>query len=81
MPLAVFRGRLMAGGRLQLQALHQGTADLPTLKHLETADPIWATHTTEAMASGVARGWPRRLRRLSTTGPSRSGLAAVAHRW
>ena len=49
-------GRLMAGGRLQLQALHQGTADLPTLTHLETADPMWATHTTEAMASGVARG-------------------------
>ena len=46
----------MAGGRLQLQALHQATADLPTLKHLETADPIWATRTTEAMASGVARG-------------------------
>ena len=55
-------GRLMAGGRLQLQALHQGTADLPTLKHLETADPMWATHTTGHGLSGA--GGPNRICRL-----------------
>ena len=49
-------GRLMAGGRLQLQALHQGTADLPQLEPVEAAGPLWATQTSEAMASGVARG-------------------------
>ena len=49
-------GRLMAGGRLQLQALHQGTADLPQLGPVEAAGPLWATQTSEAMASGVARG-------------------------
>jgi type III pantothenate kinase len=49
-------GRLMAGGRLQLQALHQGTADLPQLEPVEAAGPLWAAQTSEAMASGVARG-------------------------
>ena len=49
-------GRLMAGGRLQLQALHQGTADLPQLGPVEAAGPLWATQTSEAMASGVVRG-------------------------
>ena len=49
-------GRLMAGGRLQLEALHQGTADLPQLEPVEAAGPLWATQTSEAMASGVARG-------------------------
>ena len=49
-------GRLMAGGRLQLQALHQGTADLPQLEPVEAAGPLWATQTSEAMASGVVRG-------------------------
>ena len=49
-------GRLMAGGRLQLQALHQGTADLPQLEPVEAAGLLWATQTSEAMASGVARG-------------------------
>ena len=49
-------GRLMAGGRLQLQALHQCTADLPQLEPVEAAGPLWATQTSEAMASGVARG-------------------------
>ena len=49
-------GRLMAGGRLQLEALHQGTADLPQLEPVEAAGPLWATQTSEAMTSGVARG-------------------------
>ena len=49
-------GRLMAGGRLQLQALHQGTADLPQLEPVEAAGQLWATQTSEAMASGVVRG-------------------------
>jgi len=49
-------GRLMAGGRLQLQALHQGTARLPQLQHLDAAGPVWASQTDEAIGSGVVRG-------------------------
>ena len=49
-------GRLMAGGRLQLQSLHQGTEGLPRLGDLDAAGPMWASQTAEAMRSGVLRG-------------------------
>ncbi|WP_190390673.1 type III pantothenate kinase [Cyanobium sp. FACHB-13342] len=50
-------GRLLAGARLQLQALRAGTAGLPALDGppVLTAQP-WPQATAEAMACGVLRG-------------------------
>lgn len=50
-------GRLLAGARLQLQALAGGTAALPrlALPPLLPDDP-WPEPTAEAMAAGVLRG-------------------------
>ena len=49
-------GRLMAGGRLQSQALNQSTEWLPALDHFTDAGPLWARETTAAIQSGVLRG-------------------------
>ena len=53
-------GRLMAGGLLQLRALHGATNALPALGGLEmnptTLEDPWPTATAAAMAQGVLQG-------------------------
>ena len=49
-------GRLMAGAKLQLQALHQGTASLPLSSLEGVTRELWPRLTDEALSCGVIEG-------------------------
>ena len=49
-------GRLLAGGGLQLQALHRGTAGLPTTTLDRDEQQAWPSQTEAAMVCGVREG-------------------------
>jgi type III pantothenate kinase len=49
-------GRLMAGARLQLQALHQGTAHLPQVPLVTGTLESWPQQTDQALSCGVIEG-------------------------
>lgn len=49
-------GRLLAGGRLQLQALHRGTAALPSTVLDGAEQEAWPSQTAAAMVCGVREG-------------------------
>lgn len=62
-------GRLQAGAALQLQALHQGTAQLPVVQRpaLGAMDlpGEWSTDTATAMVAGVLEGLAGALQRAA----------------
>ena len=49
-------GRLMAGARLQLQALHQATAQLPQASLVTPTREHWPRQTDQALSCGVIEG-------------------------
>ncbi len=52
-PASLTGGAILPGLHLQLRALHQGTAQLPSLAWPDQAPPRWSLSTETAMAGGI----------------------------